>query len=389
MFNVKKISLAIIMALYFYLSMNSTIFASTINVEVNPIIYFYSPTCSSCTKEIKILNNYQKNHKDIKIIKNDITKEENYALFMQYCEAYSLTYENSTVPAVFIGSKSFIGVENLKKAINEKSFYDLRFDKSIKVTSSDIKLGKERMSNKSVSVLYSLAAGFLDGFNPCAIAMILLFISVLGFSNSKTVLIKVTITYILGLFLSYFALGTILFKFLSNMNLSFLHEAINYFVIALCVILSLLNLYDFVNIKLHKYKKIVLQLPRNFQRFNKKLMNDGASLFKKYRVIGYLVVFLIGVIVAFSEFLCTGQVYLPVIISLIQINKVLSFATISYLLIYNIAFILPLALIAIVAIKTKGIVTMSNKVMEKLYLIKLFNFLFFMVVGLIYAVVFL
>lgn len=388
MFNAKKKSIAIIMFLAFYFLMNSTMVASASYEDTSPIIYFYSPTCSSCTKEVGILNKYKKSHKDIKIIKYDITKGDNYTLFKRYCKAYSLDYDKSTVPAIFVGQKAFIGEKSLKDAIDKKALDHLKYEKNIEVISSDIKLEKERMSDKSISVLYSLAAGFLDGFNPCAMAMLLLFISVLGFSNNKSVLIKITIAYILGLFLSYFALGTILFKFLSDINLSFLHAALNYLVIALCVILALLNIYDYINIKKERYKNIVLQLPKGFQKFNKKIMNNGADLFKKYKSFGYIVIFFIGTVVAFSEFLCTGQVYLPVIISLIQINKMLSFTTVGYLLIYNIAFIIPLIIIAVISIKTKSIFTMSDKIRDKLHLIKLVNVIFFIIIGIIYAVVF-
>lgn len=389
MFNIKKITLTFIVLICCYLSINSIAFASTSSEEANSIIYFSSPTCSSCTSTLEILNKYEKNHTDIKIIKYDITKGDNYTLFVRYCKAYSLDYEKRTVPAVFMGSKAFIGEKSLKDAVAENVFDDLKYEKNIEVINSDITLEKEQIYHESISILYSLMAGFLDGFNPCAMAMLLLFISVLGFSDNKNILIKITITYILGLFLSYFALGTILFKFLSDINLSFLHTSLNYLVIVLCFILAILNLCDFINIRRKKYKKIVLQLPKSFQKFNKKIMNDGAVFFRKYSLLGYLAIFFIGVIVAFSEFLCTGQVYLPVIISLIQINKVLSFATLSYLLIYNIAFIIPLIAIAVISIKTKSIFSISDKIRGKLHLIKLINFLFFIVAGILYIIVFL
>jgi hypothetical protein len=58
--------------------------------------------------------------------------------------------------------------------------------------------------------------------------------------------------------------------------------------------------------------------------------------------------FVTGVIVSFIELACTGQVYLPTIIFVTSIPE-MRVQAISYLLLYNLLFILPLLVVFVLA----------------------------------------
>ena len=93
-----------------------------------------------------------------------------------------------------------------------------------------------------------LGAGLLDGVNPCAIAMLLLFVSLLGFTEKKKILILVSITYIFALFISYLFIGFGLLNLLNNYadQAEILNNIINWFIFILVSFLFLINIYDFV-----------------------------------------------------------------------------------------------------------------------------------------------
>jgi len=157
-------------------------------------------------------------------------------------------------------------------------------------------------------------------------------------------------------------------------------------IIGLSAFLFLLNFYDFVVTLLQKYNLVKNQLPSGIQKFNRRLMQKFTKTMDEGSKMIYVVTFAIGLIISFTEFLCTGQAYLTAILHLIHFTDHLG-RGILLLLVYNLIFVLPLMIITLVAMKTQSIVSISTFMREKLHWIKLFNALVFLAI-LIYYLIF-
>ncbi|OHE40224.1 MAG: hypothetical protein A2102_00795 [Tenericutes bacterium GWF2_38_8] len=114
------------------------------------------------------------------------------------------------------------------------------------------------------------------------------------------------------------------------------------------------------------------------ERFTKKMDEGSKSI--------YVITFLIGLIISFTEFLCTGQAYLTAILHLIHFTDNVG-RGLLLLAIYNLIFVLPLIIITLIAYKTQSIQSVSIFMREKLHWIKLFNSIVFLAI-LIYYLLF-
>ena len=197
----------------------------------------------------------------------------------------------------------------------------------------------------------------------------------------------VSLTFISAIFISYFLFGTILYNYLNRLHfLSFLVQTVPWIIIGLTGILFILNFYDFVVTILQKYQLVKNQLPSGIQRFNRKLIEKFTKTMEEDSKKVYVVTFVIGLIISFTEFLCTGQAYLTAILHLIHFTDHL-WRGIILLFVYNLIFVLPLFIITLIAVKTQSIMSISNFMREKLHWIKLFNALVFLAI-LIYYLIF-
>ena len=88
--------------------------------------------------------------------------------------------------------------------------------------------------------------------------------------------------------------------------------------------------------------------------------------------------FILGLTLSVTELVCTGQIYVAIV-------NTVRYEEVAYayflLLSYNIMFIIPLVIIAVVAIRGKGVVSTSNFIREHLHIIKLLNALLFLAIA--------
>jgi len=351
--------------------------------EVKIVIYFYSPSCSNC--------NYLENETDVfkrltnagvKIVYVNILNTENLQYFQNYVDVYG--YGKATTPFMFAGSKYYHSAKVIEDNVDDiidNAKYDL-----LNVEYKPLDTSKYQ---GFLGFLLILVAGLIDGVNPCAIAMLILFISLLiGVSSNRRTIIAVATSYILGLFVMYFITGLFLMNVVSKLgpyisNLSFY---INIFIIVFSLIFAFLNFYDFYMAKRQEYGRIKNQLPKRIQKFNKKIIKIFTeSLNNKKNILLYLIPFALGVIISLTEFLCTGQVYLPVILTLAHSKHSLS--GILLLFMYNLMFVLPLVIISVVVIKTQSAMQASNTVREKMHLIKLATSILFLGMAIYYILI--
>lgn len=339
-------------------------------------VYFYSNTCSSCMaieRELQLSKNYSEQD----IIRLDVSEKGNLKLMFEFCDKYGVGERDRSVPIMFLGKNVYTDEDDIIECIKSNGISSNRDELLVDINSTNTY--EPKIDN--VTIPYLLFAGLLDGFNPCAMAMIMLLISLLGFMKEKKTIIRVSCCFILGIFITYYLIGTRLYSAISNVNFINLSIILNYFILALCLILFALNLYDGIKAKRGSYRKVILQLPKGIKKLNKTLMERAIKISNKKLI--YLISFVLGIAISVTEFMCTGQIYLPVILLMSQAKNLSSAQVSLNFLIYNIAFILPLVVISIFAIQKEKIISVSSTFTEKMHIIKFANAAFYLALGIL------
>jgi cytochrome c biogenesis protein CcdA len=377
--------------------------------ESHVVVYFKETTCEVCAafqgymdgvgEGYDVSMDYVKKMEDqgitviiYDIMENPVVPEYNYVdadgnevevtaldVFAAFNTSYGRTI--STVPVVFAGDQYFDGLENLRQAIDNGTIYEKSASPLIEV---NVEKGQAYQELTGFfGFLLVLGAGLLDGFNPCAIALLLLFISLLGFSDNKKRLILVSFVYISALFLSYFLIGAFLLEVLQKFSaeLAVIGTIINWFVLFLVFFLFLFNMYDFIQARNERYGKIKNQLPKWIQRYNKKIVQSFTSLIngdQNKGLFGVLILtFTLGILLSITELVCTGQIYFGILYGIHTMQSAYAYIL---LLFYNLMFVLPLIVIAVVSVRLKSTFSVSNWVREHLPTIKLLNALLFFII---------
>ncbi len=386
----KKTKLVVTFLLFILFSITLT--KSPINSAERKVIYFKEATCLVCSELVGYPNGpagtYEEDQDYIKKLEDqgitveiyDLFDQESSNLFAAYNVAYGISKSEAIVPIIFAGNQYFKLLDDIQTAVDDDTIFDLSDDPLKDVIIIEDKIFDDITGIAGFAVV--LFAGLLDGFNPCAIAMLLLFVSLLGFSDNKRILILVSVTYIFALFVSYFFIGAFLLNFLVRFSAQahLINTILSWFVALLCSFLFLFNMYDFFMSRSEKYEKVKNQLPKWVQKYNKKLIKSFTNLIndkenKKglFTVLG--LTFVLGIALSVTELICTGQIYLGIIYGIHYLDSFYAYVALFF---YNIMFVLPLIVIAVIAIKGKGVMSTSNWIREHLHIIKLLSALFFL-----------
>ncbi len=365
--------------LLFMLAFVFSQFQPVVKADDYDVVYFGSKLCSGC-QEVEASGVFDElEAQGLNVKKYILEDDSSYTgIFRNYQYTYGVKDSEKAVPILFVGDTFVNGVENIKK---------MTFNEEIKTLAQTPMLPIEEAPAGGIQIVYLMLLGLLDGINPCAIAMLIIFISLLGFSKEKKVLLKVSITFMSAIFISYFLFGTILFRFLSVFaHLGFLVTVVPYVILGISVVLFLLNFYDYLVTRKQQYDKVKNQLPKGIQRFNRNLMKKFTDAMEKDSIYMYVITFVLGLIISVTEFLCTGQAYLTAILHLIHFSDHVM-RGILLLFMYNILFILPLIIITVIAVKTKSVMGVTVFMREKLHIVKLINAIVFLAIGIYYIFV--
>ena len=184
------------------------------------------------------------------------------------------------------------------------------------------------ISNQGAWLLPLVAvSALLDSINPCAFSILLLTIAFLfSIGKLRNNILKIGSFYILGIFLVYLLIGLGIIQTLHIFDTPHFMAKLG---AALLVILGAVNIIG----EFFPAFPIKLRIPHAAHRKMAELM-EKASL---------PTAFLLGGLVGLCEFPCTGGPYLMVL-GLLH-DQATYLKGVGYLLIYNLVFILPLAVI--------------------------------------------
>lgn len=230
---------------------------------------------------------------------------------------------------------------------------------------------------KTFRILPVLAAGLIDGINPCAFTTIIFLLSYLVYlGRKKREVLIAGAAFSLGVFIAYTALGLGLSQILKTLSL--LRAAgtiVRYLTFSALLIFSGLSFYDYLLYRRGKVTEMRLQLPR----FLKRQIHARVRIQTKKTTIALSSLGL-GFVVSVLELACTGQIYLPTIVYMMRVASEAKKA-LALLLVYNLAFILPLVAVFVLAYFGLTAETLAKAFGQKVGALKLATALFFLALG--------
>ncbi len=254
-------------------------------------------------------------------------------------------YEFRFSPVMIIGNNVYQGDSAVEKGILEELIYAAEHGAYQPKQETEIPVQKEI----TLAFLPVFLAGLVDGVNPCAFATMLFFISWISLrGGSRKRMVLAGSGFIAGVFAAYLLIGLGLFTiFEAAQNLTLLRTVIRYLFSSAALVLAFLSLRDaFLIQNTGKSESMKLQLPSAVKKrihgvIRETDMNKGAVLL-------FSALFITGIIVSLLELACTGQIYFPTIAYMVQSGS--GGNAILWLLLYNIAFILPLLVLFVFAL---------------------------------------
>lgn len=370
--------------LRFFLSLLiiSTLFlpAKAASEESVKIFLISSSGCHACHKvKQEVLPRIEEKYKEkISIEELDRNKSENYLRLLELQDEYNWHPKKIEVPTILIDGKFLVGLGDIDKYL--EMYIDLALssvpvpldrnppeapallrDKHPSKAAPDVELSTDPVSRFNlIRPLGVITAGLIDGINPCAFTVIIFFISFLALQGyGKREILVIGLSFILAVFIIYVLIGLGLFSFLFQLKTYWLAVKLVYVAGAgLCFILACLAFYDFLKFRrTGQTQGLVLQLPPKLKQRIHRIIGlyyrkgkDESSEQGKSSVLRLIFsAFIVGCFISLFEAVCTGQVYLPTIVFVLKTTP-LKLKAFSYLLVYNLMFILPLWLILLFAL---------------------------------------
>lgn len=374
----------------FFLLVISFLFVLPVNaMDYNNInIYlFYGDGCPHCAEEKKFLNNIESKYDNVNFIFYEVWKDSDNRMFLEQVKK-QLGISQSGVPVTVIGESVIVGYSNaigskIERAIKfytENEYEDVvssikegtyisevgdidefarqEADVDNQLT-IDIPLGG-RINLRSVSLsTAALVLGLIDGFNPCAMWVLLFLISMLISMKDKKRMLVIGLTFLVSSALVYMLMMLSWLNVVIEISTSLLLRNI---VALIALGGGIFNIYNYFK---HQDSgcSVVDQKKRKsiFERIRK---------FTKEKS---LVLALVGTVaLAFSvniiELACSAG--LPLVYTqLLAINDINGFKAFLYILLYIIFFLLDDLFVFFAAMKTMEVTGISTKYSKYSHLI--------------------
>jgi cytochrome c biogenesis protein CcdA len=185
-----------------------------------------------------------------------------------------------------------------------------------------------------------MAAGLIDGINPCAFTTLIFLLASLALAGrGRSEVLVIGALFSLAVFLSYFLIGLGFFAALRALSaISIVSAVLRWVLVAVLVVFAGLSVYDYALIRAGRPTAMLLQLPSSFKK------RIHASIRTRVRITALAGSSLaLGFLVSVFEFACTGQVYLPLLGALARMQRQPN--ALGLLALYNLCFIIPLLVV--------------------------------------------
>ena len=328
---------------------NSKIEDNNINIYL-----FYGKECPHCEKEREWLDTINDDYKEyVNIYKYEVWHNKtNLEMMQKVGEVFNTNPKG--VPFTIIGDKYYSGFSD---TISSKMENKIKNYAEIKHNKNEMKipvLGYVNVKKVSLPIV-AVILGFIDGFNPCAMWILLFLISMLFRMKDRKKSLILGFSFLLVSGIVYFISMLGINLILGLTTITYLKIAIALFIL----IAGILNFKKYLKIRKEeagcnivddkKRKKLITKM--------KKIMNSKSFL------IALLGIIILAASVNLIELACS--LGFPVIFTeLLNINNIKGVTKIVYLLIYIIFYMLDDMLvftISMVTLEATGVTNKYNK----------------------------
>lgn len=325
--------------------------------EKTEFVLFVSPTCVHCNKlKSEYWGTLKEKYKDsVRFTEYDVTTAQGNMVFQKTAKLHGIAEDKMGYPAAVVGSTYLMGYPKeiglYAESAIEKAQLLHEPTKIARLDDNQVRQQAEQ-TFKTFTFWAILGNGLIDGINPCAFAVIVFFISFLTvYKYSRKEIILVGTSYCVAVFLAYLLLGLGVFNFLYAMR-GFTYVIKGFYIAtaAVCLLFFGLALYDFMLYK--KTKKtdgMLLQLPYALKVRIHKIMGFFLRDKQKSTLRLVLAALAVGFCVSLVEAVCTGQVYVPTCVLIMQ-EPCFRARAVLYLVLYNLMFIIPLVAVFVLAL---------------------------------------
>ena len=347
--------------------------------QVN-IYFFHDPLCLHCQDEELFLEELILEYDNVSLVIFDVTEnEENLQFFNQVKEVFS--EEDALTPYTVIGGVSLRGfntqteedIKNLVIRYSSNEFVDITqkvmdnqevlitdFDQLDRSTVNIPLIGEVAIEDFSL-LLGAIVIGFVDGFNPCAMWVLILLITLLLNAKNKKRMWYLGVIFLVTSALVYFLI------MMSYLTIAVELSAIRWFRYLIGGFAVVFGLYN-----LNKYRKSLTQddgcevvtdkkRSKIIERVKKIIKEDNLIL----AIIGIIV---LALAVNLIELACSAG--LPLLYtSILSFHNLSSASYIGYVLIYVFFFLLDDLIIFTVALLTLKVTGISSRYTKYSHLI--------------------
>jgi len=346
--------------------------------------FFYTHGCIHCEGVKKKLTEWASGFPDLRIGTFDMSKDENKKMGEALFGMYQIPEaRRGDIVKLYIGDDYLSGdsfrYEDVKNLVS-KYQGKVVSPPWEKVTEEAMKSGEQKLIERfrKFGLTTVLVAGLIDGLNPCAFATIVFLVSYLSFLGKKSKeILTYGLTFTFGVFIAYLIAGMGLMAGFRQLSGFPMVTKVIYLVIAVfAFVLGIISFYDYILYRRGQGAKMKLQLPMAL----KKKIHGIIRVQTKSSKAGVLGTFILGFVIAATEVVCTGQLYLPTIGYIMTIPKLRAYAFLN-LVLYNIMFIIPLGGIFVAAFFGVTSERMAMATKEHTGTVKLLTSLLFMGLG--------
>lgn len=294
----------------------------------------------------------------VRIELHDIDQTQEYLKLVDYEKQYG-SLENKSFK-VFVGARYLAGLElvpeRLPPLVEEEleaghETFMLPQEHRDESQSSPIPSPEPSREIRSRFMAFGLLAvafaGLLDGINPCAFTTLVFFLSFLTYlGRTRKEILLVGSGFLAAMFVTYLALGLGAFHALRGLLVS--HQASRMLALLtsfLALGLAVWSLRDYLAYRRTRdVHDVTLKLPDAIRAHINRVLRTrlgSPALLLGAASAGFLVTLL--------ESVCTGQLYLPTIVFVLK-DEQLRGRAFGCLLLYNLMFVLPLAILLVIGV---------------------------------------
>jgi len=342
--------------------------AATNGLEVH---FFGSSTCRQCQEIIReVLQPFADAHPGEVRLQVHYLEERGEVRQMMRMEArYGAT--KSSPQELYFGDRYLFGYEEIMASapdLLESALASQAVAPEAGAAAADS--GEERLAGRirEFTLLGIIAAGLVDGVNPCAIATMIFLISFLTVQRrGRLEILWIGFSYTAAVYVTYLLLGLGAFTLLTRLEAyGVVAAVVRWTAVAFAGGVGLLSFWDALAYRrTGREREITLQLPKPVKLRIHKVISGNL---RRHQLFGGAVA--AGFLVTLLEAVCTGQVYLPTLVLMTRTGG-LRLTGWIYLLLYNFLFVLPLLIVMVLAYFGLTWEKLADLTKERLSLLKI------------------